>query len=35
MALYDLSGAQKRKIGSHVDIGCYEGNAAATVIIVK
>ena len=35
MALYDLSGVQKRKIGSHVDIGCYEGNAAATVIIVK
>ena len=35
MAAFDLSGAQKRKIGSHVDIGCYEGNAAATVIIVK
>ena len=35
MALYDLSGVQKRKISGHVDIGCYEGNAAATVIIVK
>ena len=35
MAAFDLSGVQKRKIGSHVDIGCYEGNAAATVIIVK
>ena len=35
MAAFDLSGAQKRKIGSHVDIGCYEANAAGTVIIVK
>lgn len=35
MALYDLSGMQKRKISGHVDIGCYEGNAAATVIIMK
>ena len=35
MALYDLSGVQKRKIGAHVDIGCYEANGAATVIIVK
>ena len=35
MALYDLSGVQKRKISGHIDIGCYEGNAAATVIIVK
>ena len=35
MALYDLSGVQKRKISGHVDIGCYEGNAAATVIIMK
>ena len=35
MALYDLSGVQKRKIGSHVDIGCYEGNAASTMVLVK
>ncbi len=35
IALYDLSGVQKRKISGHVDIGCYEGNAAATVIIMK
>ena len=35
MALYDLSGERKRKIGGHVDIGCYEGNAASMVIIVK
>ena len=35
MALYDLSGEQKRKVGSHVDIGCYEGNAAGLIIIVK
>ncbi len=35
MALYDLSGVQKRKIGSHVDIGCYEGNAAGIVLVVK
>ena len=35
MALYDLSGVQKRMISGHVDIGCYEANGAATVIIVK
>ena len=35
MALYDLSGVQKRKIGSHVDIGCYEGNASGIVLVVK
>ena len=35
MALYDLSGERKRKIGAHVDIGCFEANAAGTVIIVK
>ena len=35
MALYDLSGTQKRKIGAHVDIGCYEANGSSTVIIVK
>jgi hypothetical protein len=35
MALYDLSGEQKRKVGARVDIGCYEANAAGTVIIVK
>ena len=32
---FDLTCVQKRIVGSHVDIGCYEGNAAATVIIVK
>ena len=35
MALYDLSGEQKRKVGAHVDIGCYEANAAGTIIVVK
>ena len=35
MALYDLSGIQKRKIGSHVDIGCYEGNAAGFILLMK
>ena len=28
-------GVQKRMISGHVDIGCYEANGAATVIIVK
>ena len=32
---FDLTCVQKRIVGAHVDIGCYEGNAAATVIIVK
>ena len=32
---FDLTCVQKRIVGSHVDIGCYEGNAASTVIIVK
>ena len=35
MAAFDLSGVQPRKIGSHVDIGCYEGNAAGTILIVR
>ena len=35
MAAFDLSGTQKRKIASHIDIGCYEANGAATVVIVK
>jgi hypothetical protein len=35
MALYDLSGEQKRKVGAHVDIGCLEANAAGLIIIVK
>jgi hypothetical protein len=35
MALYDLSGSQKRKVGAHVDIGCYEASGAGTVVIVK
>ena len=32
---FDLTCVQKRIVGSHVDIGCYEGNARGTVIIVK
>lgn len=32
---YDLTGRQKRKIGSRVDIGCYEANAAGTILILK
>ena len=35
MALYDLSGEQKRLIGSRIDIGCLEANTAGLVIIVK
>ncbi|MBR1608744.1 MAG: DUF2341 domain-containing protein [Kiritimatiellae bacterium] len=35
MALYDLTGEQKRLIGPRVDIGCYEANAAGTVLVVK
>ena len=35
MAAFDLSGAQKRKIGSHVDIGCYEANAAGTMFLIR
>ena len=35
MALYDLSGEHKRKVGSHVDIGCFEANAAGLIIVVK
>lgn len=31
----DLTGRQKRKIGSCVDIGCYEANAAGTILILK
>ena len=31
----DLTGRQKRKIGSRVDIGCYEANAAGTILILK
>ena len=35
LSAFDLSCEQPRIVGSHVDIGCYEGNARATVIIVK
>ncbi len=35
LPLYDLSGAQKRKIGAHVDIGCYEANAVGTMVLIK
>ena len=35
MAAFDLSGVQKRRIGSHVDIGCYEASGAATLVLVK
>ncbi len=35
MAAFDLSGTQKRRIGSRVDIGCYEAAGAGTVVIVK
>ena len=35
MAAFDLSGVQPRKIADHIDIGCYEGNPAATFIIFK
>ena len=35
MARFDLSGVQKRKVGSHVDIGCYEANAAGTLLLIK
>ena len=35
MPRYDLSGVQPRKVAGHVDIGCYEGNAAATILILR
>ena len=35
MAAFDLSGVRPRRIGSHVDIGCYEGNAARTMLLIK
>ena len=35
MAAFDLTGVQKRKVGSHVDIGCYEGNAAGTMFLIR
>ena len=35
MAAFDLSNKQRRLIDHYVDIGCYEANAASTVIIVK
>ncbi len=35
MAAFDLSGVQKRIVGSHVDIGCYEGDSALTLLLIK
>lgn len=35
MPKVDLSGQQPRKIGSSVDIGCYEGFLGGTVLLVK
>jgi hypothetical protein len=35
MAAFDLSGVRKRIIGSHVDIGCYEGDSALTLLLIK
>lgn len=32
---FDLSLEHPRRIGSRVDIGCFEANAAGTVFIVK
>ena len=35
MAAFDLSGTQKRLVGSRVDIGCYEANGAGTMVLIK
>ena len=35
MAAFDLSGVQPRKVSSHIDIGCYEANAAGTILVIK
>ena len=35
MAAFDLTGVQPRKVSGHVDIGCYEGNAAGTMLLIK
>ena len=35
MAGVDLSGVQPRKVGTRVDIGCYEGFAETTVLILR
>ena len=35
LSAFDLSCEQPRIVGSHVDIGCYEGRLRATVLIVK
>lgn len=32
---FDLSGVQNRIVGSRIDIGCYEANSAAFIIIVR
>ena len=35
MAAFDLAGVQPRKVASHVDIGCYEANAAGTMFLIR
>ncbi len=35
MAGVDLTGVQPRKVGSRVDIGCYEGFAETTILILR
>ena len=35
MAGSDLTGVQPRKVGSRVDIGCYEGFAETTILILR
>ena len=35
MAGVDLSGVQPRKVGTRVDIGCYEGFAETTILILR
>ena len=34
MAAFDLTGSQARKIGPRIDIGCYEGVAGNTMLLV-
>ena len=35
LSAFDLTCVQKRIVGSRVDVGCYEGRARGTVLIVK
>lgn len=35
LAAFDLTGVQPRKIGTRVDIGCYEANAARSLLILR